>query len=193
MTTIKGSAVTPQADHGPDTNCYYMGRLVPKDGSIIFEYCVTPPGAQQAGGCSSLMIRGGVLHVGVFYFFVGKNFVEFVTTAGPFILFLIVVAGWKIYKDTPQWSEYVVPSHVLPNKNPECVAALVSYINDVFPAPLSQCARHAVMSPDQWDGACVNELISGVVGAGFSPDMAVVARQELMERVNNSGYNPYME
>ena len=103
-----------------------------------------------------------------------------------------MVVGWKIYKDTPQWSEYVVPPHVLPNKNPECVAALVSYINNVFPAPLSQYARHAAMSPNQWDGGCVDELISRVVCGGFSPDMAVVARQELMEKVNNSGYNPYL-
>lgn len=190
---IKGSAVAPQADHGPDTNCHCMGRLVPKDSSIIFEYCATPPGVQQTGGCSSLMIRGGLLLVGVFYFYTRNSFVEFVTTAGPFILFLTVVTAWTIRKSTPSWSEYVVSPDTVDNTNTEYVAALVSYINAVFPTLLDECARRAVMSPDQWDGACVNELISGVVRGGFSPDMAVVARQELMERVNNSGYNPYIK
>lgn len=192
MTTIKASGVTPQTGHRPDTNCYHMGRLVPKDGSIIFEYCATPPGAQQAGGCSYLMIRGGLLLVGVFYFYTHNSFVEFVATAGPFILFLTVVTIWTIRKRTPQWSEYVVSPDAVDNTNTEYVAALVSYINDVFPTLLDECARRAAMSPDQWDGACVDELISGVVCGGFSPCMAVVARQELMEAVNNSGYNPYL-
>lgn len=190
MTAHGVSGVAPQAGHGPDTNCYHMGRLVPKDGSIIFEYCATPPGAQQTGGCSSLMIRGGLLLVGVFYFYTRNSFIEFVTTAGPFIVFLTVMTAWTIRKHTPQWSEYVVPPHVF---NGTSVAELVSYINDVFPTLLDECARRAIISPDQWDGACIDELISGVVGAGFSPCMAVVARQELMERVNNSDYNPYME